>query len=369
MQASFGIRELAERARREGAVDLAQGIIDASPPRALLRAFHELPIEHCSTYNNKRGVPEYREAVRAYLSARGWPVPQEQIIGSAGAMGATVAALLTECRPGATVLLPEPFFIGHKLMLEALGFAVRYIPVPLDAPPDWETLAGMLPEADALLLTSPANPTGQVVSADILRELSATAAAHDCLLILDEVYRDFNWQEDTPNDSSYRELDLSQTVVVRSFSKTFAIPGWRAGFAVTAPERIEKLALQHDALYIGGSTPAQNALAAVLENNRDELASYVTDLRKTLMNNRTVLAKSFQDFGMTPLAVPASYYMLMQHNRESDMAAMEELMAKKVAVTPLNIVFSNSDAETGYIRIHFAVSAAAAQKVAAALRN
>jgi aspartate/methionine/tyrosine aminotransferase len=364
MQTPFGIRELAERAKREGATDLAQGVINTSPPPALLAAYSELAVETASTYNNKRGVPAFREAVASYLTARGWAVKVEQVLGTAGVMGATVAALLCDLRPGDTVLLPEPFFIGHKLMLEALGFNVRYINVPLDNPPHWDELRDLMQDASALLLTTPANPTGQVTAPATTRELSETAVKTGCLLVLDEVYREFKWQEASPDDTSYDDLDLSKTVIARSFSKTFAIPGWRVGFAVTTPERAERMAMQHDALYIGGSTLAQHILAAALTKSREQLAEYVINLRMMLSDNRAILADAFQSFGMDPLPVPAGYYMLLKHNRESDMAAMEELMAKKVAVTPASILFSDPEHDTGYVRIHFAAGSEAVRGVA-----
>ena len=72
---------------------------------------------------------------------------------------------------------------------------------------------------------------------------------------------------------------------------------------------------------------------------------------------------------MTPLPVSATYYMLILHNRESDMAAMEELIKKRIVVTPANILFSDSAKDTGYIRIHFAVAEGVAERVAGILRK
>ncbi len=256
-----GIRELAEYAIHSGAVDLAQGIIGVPPPSVLVRTVGKLPVAQLSSYNNRRGVKAFRKAVCAYLSTRHWNVAVEQILGTAGVTGATASALLAHCRPGEHVLLPEPFFIGHQLLLEALGFAVEYFPVPLDAQPDWEAIEGAMRTVAAAIITTPANPTGQVVPFEVLQRLCKAAAKHRCLLLIDEMYREFIWDNPPSDDSAYQELDLSHTVVMRSFSKTYAIPGWRVGFAVTSPERVERMAVRHDALYIGGSTIAQYALA------------------------------------------------------------------------------------------------------------
>jgi len=171
---------------------------------------------------------------------------------------------------------------------------------------------------------------------------------------VDETYQDYIWDGTFVSPLTLTD-DWSSLVVLRSFSKTFAIPGWRVAFAVTTPERVEKAAVQHDALYIGGSTIAQYTLAAALEQYLPELNKYVSDLRAQLAQNRDFLAETFRDYGMEPLPVPATYYMLIKHHRKSDLAAVEELLAKKIVVTPANILYADQSQNTGYIRIHFAV--------------
>lgn len=361
---TFSIRELAEQAKRDGSIDLTQGIINAPPPQVLLDNVRKLPLEKYSTYNNKRGVPEYREAIQLYLTRRKWAMPLEQILATSGAMGGITSALLTDCRPGDTVLLPEPFFVYHKLLLEKLGFNIQYFPVPLDKQPDWEQLKERMKEAKALILTTPANPTGQVAPFAVLQNLSEAATKHDCLLIVDEMYREFIWDGPPENDENYMHLNLKKTVLLRSFSKTFAIPGWRIGFAVTSPERVEAMATTHDTMYIGGSTIAQHALAASITSNLDPLNKYVENLRVQLQKNRELLTEAFQSYGMLPLPVPATYYMLLKHNRASDSDALKEFIQQKIVVTPANILFADSSQDTGYIRIHFAITPKSAEEVA-----
>jgi aspartate/methionine/tyrosine aminotransferase len=361
------IRELAERAKRENAMDLAQGIIDLPAPNVLVKNLKKLPLEKLSRYTNKRGVPEYRQAVQHYLKSRGLTANVDSIMGTTGTMAGTTSTLLADCRPGDTVLLLEPFFLGHKQLLEALGFNVHYLPMPVDEPPDWHKIKQQMKKIDALIVTTPSNPTGQVAPSDVLKELSEEAAQHKCLLIIDEMYQEFIWDNPPADDSAYQDLNFEQTVLLRSFSKTLAIPGWRVGFAVTSPERVEAMASRHDPIYAGGSTIAQYAMAEALNNNVKELNHYVQDLRKKLQKNMKLLAKAFRSYGMEPLPLPATYYMLIKHNRASDMAAMEELMARKIFVTPLNILTSDPSKDTGYIRIHFAVSGETAKKVAETL--
>jgi len=363
----LGIREIAERARAVGGHDLAQGVIDATPPHVLIDQLSSLAWPDASIYNNQRGVQAYRESLKFYLKTRNWDLPLESIIGTAGAIGAQTAALLSHCAPGDTVLLPEPFFIGHKLLLETLGYNVQYVPFPIGESPQWDLLETHMPNASALLLTTPANPTGDTIDSDSLQKLSTAAGKNSCLLILDEVYREFIWNESSPDDTAYQDIDLSHTVITRSFSKSLAIPGWRTGFAITSPERAEQIAAKHDPLYIGASTLAQHTVAQSLSNHLPELNTYVQETRQLLLQNQETLSEAFSGFGMDPLSTTATYYMLIKHNRSSERVAIEELMAKKVFATPAQILYQNPATETSYIRIHFGVAANTAKAVHKAL--
>ncbi len=369
MNNSIGIRELAERAKAEGAIDLAQGVVNVAPPKVLLDALRGLSLEKVSRYNNKRGVAEYREALVGYLESRKWEVKVDQVMAIAGSNGGATAALLTDLRPGEKVLLPEPFFVYHKSLLETLGFEIEFIKLPLDEQPDWDGLIDKMSEVRAIVLTTPANPTGQVASIEVLKKMSEAAVEKNCLLLIDEMYRGFIWENIPEDDAGYDEINWKKTVLLRSFSKTLAIPGWRIGYAVTSSKRVEEMAVRHDALYIGGSTIAQHALAVALRDGLDELNKYVEDLRKTLKENKQVLEKAFRGYGLTPLPVPATYYMMLKHDRKSDLEMVEELIVKKVVTTPANIMFSDPSKETGYVRIHFAVKPEEAKKVAEILRD
>ena len=369
MTIQLGIRELAERAKKEGAIDLAQGVIDTDLPEVLVETLHKVPIQQISRYDNKRGVPAYREALVQYLDSREWHIEVENVMSVAGAMAGITSALLTDLKPGAKVLLPEPFYIAHEILLNALGYEIVFLPTKIGEELDWDVVIDKMDGVDGVIITSPANPTGQTASLEILKKLSEAASAKNCLLVSDEMYREFIWDNPPKDDADYQKMDWSKTVLVRSWSKSFAIPGWRVGFAVTSPERIEEMAVCHDALYIGGSTISQHVLAEVLKNNLPELNQYVSDLREMLLRNKAVLEEAFVNYGFIPLHVPATYYMLMKHDRPTDMAVVEELIKKKIVTTPATIFFHDRSKETGYLRIHFAAREEAAQKVAEILNS
>src|SRR3989338_759576 len=183
----LGIRELAERAKREGAYDLAQGVIDADLPQVLVDAMREIPVKEISRYENMGGAQKYREALVYYLESRGWTVSAENVMPVAGAMAGITSALLTGLKPGAKVLLPEPFFVYHKLLLETLGYKGVFLHTEIGEEIEWEEVVDKMDDVDAVVITTPANPTGQTASVETLTKLSEAAKEKDCLLILDEM--------------------------------------------------------------------------------------------------------------------------------------------------------------------------------------
>ena len=364
---ALGIRELAERAKAVGAIDLAQGIVQIDPPSALVAELHQLAAGVGTTYDNKRGVGGYREAVVDWLGGRGWDVDVANVQGTAGVTCAITSALLAKLSPGDQVLLPEPFFIGHKLLLEALGFVPVYYSVPLETEPDWKEIGSQFASVQACIITSPANPTGQCASAETVRELSQAATSSGCLLLIDEIYREFHWDEIDIDDTHYRDIDLTATCIARSFSKTLSIPGWRVGYSISSPENVEHFSSLHDPVYLGGVGSSQQALAEALMNQRGALEVHIQAVREQLQESRRLLVEAAEARGWKPLATPGAYYLVVHTPGEDDMAVCEALLESGVAATPLRVLYADTSVPREYIRLHFAVSpeiaAAAAAKI------
>lgn len=350
-------RSMADAAVQRGAIDLAQGVMHAAPPPILLSLLSELANERRShIYTSPYGVPEYRAAVAELLrgeGARG--ISEAHVLGTNGVTGGLMAALISELQPGDGVLLHEPFYPAHDWAIRAARCKPLYIQSTSTLAPDWEHLQEQLPRARAILIGSPENPTGYVWSADDLRRLLEFRGAKRLLVIIDEIYKDYVW-DGTPARPLHGAPALDRVVVLRGFSKTLAISGWRAGFAVTTPERIERMAGAHDALYVGSPSLPQWVLARALRDHRRELEAFVTEAKETYRENRMKFAEIFRSSGMEPHLPQGAFYMLMKHRRADDMAAMQELLDVGVAVAPGVPFFADQTTPSGYIRIHFAVS-------------
>lgn len=97
------------------------------------------------------------------------------------------------------------------------------------------------------------------------------------------------------------------------------------------------------------------------------MTEYVTGLRQLLLANKSAFARAFTTVGMEALPVPAAYYMLLKHNRASDMAAVDELLERGVAAVPLSLLMNDTNRDTGHVRVHFAVRPETTQAVVKAL--
>lgn len=348
---------MADEAVRRGAIDLAQGVLHAEPPQALLDLLAEVSRQpRVHAYSSPQGVPEYLEAVAEFLREEDVAATAANILGSSGNTGGLMAALIAHCQPGDRVLLPEPFYPAHLWAIRAARCEPVFLRHGNEFLPDEKDLRTQLPRVRAILMTNPSNPSGVVWPRSPLQILADLAAEHDVLLISDETYKDYLWEGEFVSPLSLMN-DWQSLVILRGFSKTLAIAGWRIGYTISAPERIRTMTDQiHDALYVGAPSLPQHVLARALREHRNELEDFVQQNVTLYRENRTQLADVFRSIGMEPVLPHGAFYMLVKHNRADDVTAMKELLAQGVAVAPGVPFFADQSKPSGYIRVHFAVS-------------
>jgi aspartate/methionine/tyrosine aminotransferase len=132
---------------------------------------------------------------------------------------------------------------------------------------------------------------------------------------------------------------------------------------------MEAISTTHDPIFAGGSTIAQNALAQALDKHDDELTAYVDDLRELCRTNASTMLEAFAKIEMVGEMPAATYYLLLRHNRASDMEAFEELLKLGLVATPGSAFFSDQSVNTGFIRIHAGISTESRQRVVAAVHG
>ncbi len=273
-------------------VSLGQGVPSFGTPahvvEAVCRALRDSPA--AGKYSLQPGMPELRWAVAERLAVeKGLSAnPETEIAITVGGMEALLCAVLCLCERGDEVLVPEPFYPSHvEQVLLAEGVPVL---VPLKRA-DWSldpdaVAAAVTPRTRAIVINSPHNPTGAVFAEKDLLAVAEIALRHDLCLICDDTYDALSYDAPAFSLASVQEL-RPRLVAVGSFSKRYALTGWRVGFAF-APEPIMAQMLKvHDCTAICAPTPAQIAALASLTGPQGIYHGFVA----ALAARRNLLAK------------------------------------------------------------------------------
>jgi aspartate/methionine/tyrosine aminotransferase len=287
----FHVMELLRRARELEAqgrdiIHMEVGEPDFATPQPMLDAATRFLAGGQVHYTAALGLPALREALSGFYAQRfGAEVAPERIIITAGASGALMLALAATTDPGDEWLLPDPGYPSNRHMVRsfegvARGLAVdagsRYQPTPAQLTAAWGA------RTRGLMVATPSNPTGTLLSGDEIEALHRVTHARGGLLLVDEIYQGLTYGVDASTALSRPALNGADDLfVVNSFSKYFGMTGWRLGWLVVPPDyvrTVEKLA-QH--FFISPSTPAQHAALAafapatleILEQRRHEFAA------------------------------------------------------------------------------------------------
>jgi aminotransferase len=238
-----------------------------TPPQITTRAFEDAQ-NGCTHYTPSQGDPELVKKLADVLSRQmGRAVSQSMILITHGAMGALCAAFRTLLEPGDEVLLMEPHFPDY---LAHITFA-RGIAVPIETrfdqgflpnPDDIE--AAVTPRTRIILLNSPNNPTGSVLPGDLLDRIAKIARRHNLVVISDEVYDRITFTG-SPESIYTRPGMEQQTLVVKSFSKTYAMTGWRIGFCYGPESLISQMLKVVNYSTACASSVGQRAAIAALD--------------------------------------------------------------------------------------------------------
>ncbi len=329
-------------------VHLEVGQPSTSAPSGVLAAAKAALDEHKLGYTAAKGTPELREAIAAWYSTRyRCVVSADRIIVTTGASGSCVLSFLAMFDPGQRVAVLEPGYPCYRNDLQALG--VEVVSIPLGHETSFRPTIAQLEQVgplDGLIIATPSNPTGTVLSQALLSEIWQWADRNAVRLIVDEIYQGITFEPDEltelgandPTAKSHTAVSISDDIVVfNSFSKYFSMTGWRLGWIV-APENlcqpIERLAQN---LTISAPTLSQVAAVAAFDCI-DELEANVGRYRQS----RQVVFDGLQQAGLTKTAPPdgAFYYWIdvgelcEELNIDSQTLCQRWLTEAGVAITP-----------------------------------
>jgi N-succinyldiaminopimelate aminotransferase len=303
--------EMSALAARVGAVNLGQGFPDEDGPPAMLKAAQDAIADGVNQYPPGIGIPALREAVAAQRK-RKYDVdydPATEVLVTVGATEAIAAAVLGLVEPGSEVILIQPFYDSYSPVVAMAG--ARRVVVPLV--PDGRGFAldidalrhAVTPRTRALMLNSPHNPTGTVLSRAELAAIAEIAAAADLLVITDEVYEHLVFDKRRHIPLAGLDAMAGRTVTISSAAKMFNCTGWKIGWACGPAELIAGVRAAKQYLSYVGGAPFQPAVADAL-NTED---AWVDALRDSLQDRRDRLSRGLAEIGFDVLDSAGTYFL------------------------------------------------------------
>jgi len=344
--------EMSALAERTGAINLGQGFPDEDGPEEVLEAARRAVRDGHNQYAPLPGVPALREAIAAHQRRfYGIEVDMEtEVQVTFGATEAIAAALLGICEPGDDVVCFEPFYDSYAAGIAMAG-AVRR-PVTL-APPNW-TLdpdpleAAVTRRARVLLLNTPHNPTGKVFSRPELELIADACVEHDLIAITDEVY------EHLVFDGQHVPLATlpgmrERTLTISSLGKTFAVTGWKTGWAVGPRELVAATRTAKQYLTFAGGTPFQHAGAVALGLGDEVYGALARELR----TKRDRLCGGLEAAGLEVLRPAGTYFANVDCGRDGTAFCHELVERAGVVAIPTSVFYDDAEAGRSLVRFAF----------------
>lgn len=344
--------EMSALATRIGAVNLGQGFPDEDGPPAMLKAAQEAIADGVNQYPPGIGIAPLRHAIAAQRH-RQYGIeydPDTEVLVTVGATEAIASAVIGLIEPGSEVLLIEPFYDSYSpvvAMASARRVAVPLVPHGRGFALDADALRrAVTPRTRALIVNSPHNPTGTVLSAAELATIAEIAVAADLLVITDEVYEHlvFDGRQHVPL-AGFDGM-AERTITISSAAKMFNCTGWKIGWACGPAQLIAGMRAAKQYLSYVGGAPFQPAVALALEQE----GAWVDDLRATLQARRDRLAAGLIDVGFEVHDSAGTYFLCADPRPlgYDDSAAFCAALPEKVGVAAIPMsAFCDPDTARG----------------------
>lgn len=344
-------------AAETGAINLGQGFPDAEHAPELLAAAQRALVEYSNQYPPMRGLADLRQAVcDFYQREQGLALTPDHVVITSGATEALAASILAFVSPGDEVVLLQPCYDAYAPLVERAGGVPRMVSLQS---PDWSIPfdaleAAISPRTRMIIACTPNNPTSTLVPPEALERLGALCAAHDIVLLCDEVWEGMIFTGE-PHVSPLALASLQDCAIkIGSAGKLFSLTGWKIGWAIAAPPLAAMIAGQHQWMTFTTATPLQWAVAEGLA-----LPAQWHDAHRAIYApRRRQLIEGLESAGYAVLPSAGSWFVSLDL-AASGLPADDEAMADRlmreagVATIPLS-AFYREKADKGFLRLCFA---------------
>ena len=344
------IREFSRLAKETpGCIALTLGEPDFDTPSPIRLAAEQSLENHETHYIENSGLYLLRERIAHFEKEKhGFDCKAEQVIVTSGATEALFVALYGVLNPGDEVIIPTPAFVLYEEIVKLARGVTRHLDTSKDGFQITEKALRDLvtDKTKAIVLNSPNNPTGTILNEKSLKAVHDIAKEKDIFVICDDVYRELVY---TDNYHSFCEFDdlKDRTFLVQSFSKPYAMTGWRMGYLISPPEIISSLALVHQFVVVSTASPFQKAAITALDFDP-------VDLKKTYAKRRAYMLGRLKNMGLDLPEPQGAFYMFPSIRRFGlDSATFCTRMIKEagLAATP-GFCFGSDD----HIRLTYCYS-------------
>jgi len=344
--------EMTLLAQQTGAINLGQGFPDEDGPSEVVDAAVAALRSGANQYAPLPGVPPLREAIFAHQRER-YGLEPEDLLVTFGATEAIASALLGLCDPGDEVLTLEPFYDSYSACIAFAGATRRTVTL---RPPDFGLDPDALRAAAAagggrtkvLLLNTPHNPTGRVLTRAELEQVAAVCVEHDLVCVSDEVYEHLVYDGGHIPIATLPGM-AQRTLTISSIGKSFSFTGWKIGWCSGPAELVASVRKVKQFLTFAGGTPLQHAAAAALLLPPRHLA----ELRDRFRTNRDRLAEGIAAAGWQPLAAAGTYFINADVGQDATALCAELPHRCGVVAIPTNAFYDDKDAGRTLVRFAF----------------
>ncbi|MHB8646627.1 MAG: pyridoxal phosphate-dependent aminotransferase [Thermomicrobiales bacterium] len=333
-------------------LDLAAGELDRRTAPHIITAVSDALDRGETHYTARPGIAPLRHALADRLAAESGIAydPQTEILISSGGQEGLFVAVQMLVHPGDEVVLADPGYPTYGDAVRLAGGVTVSVPIDPNAGVGLTAAAieaYLTPRARLLILVTPDNPTGAVIGGDEMAKIAALAVRHDFLVLFDEIYKAFLFDGAAHVNIAAFPGMRERTVIVGSFSKEYAMTGWRVGYVAGAAHLIQPITDLKLALSICSAAPSQWAALAALTGPRDA----VDEMRNDLLERRAVLLPALGAMGL-PHGNPRGAYYVFADIRSTGLSSADcaRLFLERAGVRTLPGHLFGPGGE-GYLRI------------------
>ena len=348
-------KAMALEAAGQDIIHLELGEPDFDTPPHIMEAAEQAMRNGRTRYDGALGDGTLRREIAKYITeSRGVPVPAEQVVVTQGVKGGLFAALFALLESGDEVLVPDPGYPMYHQILEL--FDSRSVPYPLRPENKFQPLAAEIeslitPRTKCILLNSPANPTGTILSAETMADMAALAIKHDLWVVSDEIYYQIYFSAEPPPSILSYEGMAERTILLDGFSKPYAMTGWRLGFAICPPVLIQPMANIIVCNYSNVAPFIQDAGTAALTGPQDCVQTMLNAYR----SRRDLVMRHLDTFeGIDYIYPDGAFYLMLDVRALGDAKLLAEaFLVEGVALLPAASFGSQGE---GFLRMAFTAS-------------